>query len=56
VYKNKLIVVDTFQRDKARLVARGFYQTVGFDYTETFSPVIKFATIHLVIDHALPSK
>lgn len=41
---------------KARLVAKGFHQLPGFDFTETFSPVIKPVTIRIILTLALTNK
>jgi hypothetical protein len=39
----------THTRLNARLVAKGFEQTFGLDYTETYAPVITWSTLCLVI-------
>lgn len=41
---------------KARLVAKGFHHLHGFDFIETFSPVIKPVTMRIILTLALTRK
>jgi len=56
IYKIKRKADGAIEHYKARLVAKGFHQREGVDFSETFSPVIKHATIRLVISIAVTYK
>ena len=49
VFKLKLKPDGSVAKHKARLVARGFLQRAGLDYSEVFAPVARLETIRLVI-------
>ena len=49
VFKKKTGADGSVQRYKARLVAQGYTQKYGTDYDETFCPVVRQESLHLLI-------
>ena len=48
ILRIKVNVDGSLDKHKARLVAKGFQYTLGLDFSDTFSPVIKASTIKII--------
>lgn len=53
IFRHKEKSEGSFERHKARLIGNGVGQQVGIDCGEMFSPVVKPATIHIVLSLSL---
>ena len=49
VFRTKYNIDGSNSKYKACLVAKGFHQTVGVDYSETYSPVVKSFTVIIIL-------
>ena len=49
ILKHKKNEIGQVMRLKARLVARGFSQIYGVDYLDTYAPVVKLASIRILL-------
>jgi hypothetical protein len=52
IYAVKQSLDGKIERCKTRLIARGYSQTYGIDYDETFAPVAKMNTVRVMISCA----
>jgi hypothetical protein len=52
VFRNKQDEHGVVTRNKARLVAKGYAQVVGLDFEETFAPVARLESIHILLAYA----
>jgi len=53
VFRNKLNEQGEVSRNKDRLVAQGYRQQEGIDYTKTFAPVARLEAIRLLLSYAV---
>ena len=56
VFRVKENIDGSINKFKVRLVAKGFNQVQGFDFSKTFSPVVKLVTIRLILTLAITNK
>lgn len=49
IHKIKYNVYVTISHYKAHLISKGFHQTPGINYIETFSPIVKSQTIRTIL-------
>jgi hypothetical protein len=49
VYRTTYASNESVEKHKGWLVAKGFSQVKGIDYNETFAPISKMNSIHIVL-------
>jgi hypothetical protein len=49
IFKTKLRANGSIERHKAHLVAKGFSQIHGLDFEDMFSPVVRPATVRIIL-------
>jgi hypothetical protein len=52
VFHNKQDEHGVVTRNKARLVAKGYSQVEGLDFEETFAPIARLESIHILLAYA----
>jgi hypothetical protein len=52
VFRNKQDEHGVVTRNKARLVAKGYSQVKGLDFDETYAPVARLESIHILLAYA----
>ena len=56
MFRTKYHLDGSVERLKAQLVSQGFTQVSDLDYSLTFSPIVKAATIRIVLSLAIINK
>ena len=54
VFRIKLDAKGLFEKNKARIVVKGFSQIAGFDFNETLAPVIRIESVRILFAIARP--
>jgi hypothetical protein len=50
VFKNKIDSLGAVNRNKTRMVAKGYTQRMGVDYNETFAPVLQYKSLKFIMN------